>query len=286
MAKHYTRNEVVERFKKTIESGSPVVIAGAGTGISGKFAERGGADLIGVYNSGLYRMDGNGSLAGLMPYGNANDIVLQLANRVFPQIKEAPMIAGICGSDPTRVMEAFLKDLINIGFSAVMNFPTVGLIDGRYRKELEDTGMGYDKEIETLIKAKELGLFTIGYAFNEEEAAMVGKAGLDVMICHMGLTTGGAIGSKYSEEVSLEKCANLINRMTAAAKEGNPDIMIFAHGGPISGPEDTAYIYDHTEAVGFLGASSIERIPVEKPLENAVKDFKSKKIGKNKYCIT
>lgn len=234
MAKHYTRDEVVERFKKTIESGSPVVIAGAGTGISGKFAERGGADLVGVYNSGLYRMDGNGSLAGLMPYGNANDIVLQLANRVFPQIKEAPMIAGICGSDPTRVMEAFLKDLINIGFSAVMNFPTVGLIDGRYRKELEDTGMGYDKEIETLIKAKELGLFTIGYAFNEEEAAMVGKAGLDVMICHMGLTTGGAIGSKYSEEVSLEKCANLINRMTAAAKEGNPDIMIFAHGGPIS----------------------------------------------------
>ena len=167
MAKQYTRDEVLKRFKATIAEGRPVVIAGAGTGISGKFAERGGADLVGVYNSGLYRMDGNGSLAGLMPYGNANDIVIQLANRVFPQIQEAPMIAGICGSDPTREMRPFLKQLIEIGFSAVMNFPTVGLIDGRYRQELEDTGMGYDKEIATLVKAKELGMFTIGYAFNE-----------------------------------------------------------------------------------------------------------------------
>ena len=158
MAKQYTRDEVLKRFKATIAEGRPVVIAGAGTGISGKFAERGGADLVGVYNSGLYRMDGNGSLAGLRPYGNANDIVIQLANRVFPQIQEAPMIAGICGSDPTREMRPFLKQLIEIGFSAVMNFPTVGLIDGRYRQELEDTGMGYDKEIATLVKAKELGI--------------------------------------------------------------------------------------------------------------------------------
>lgn len=279
MAKQYSRDEVLARFKATIAEGKPVVIAGAGTGISGKFAERGGADLIGVYNSGLYRMDGNGSLAGLMPYGNANDIVIDLAHRVFPQIKEAPMIAGICGSDPTREMRPYLKGLLDLGFSAVMNFPTVGLIDGRYRQELEDTGMGYDKEIATLVLAKELGLFTIGYAFNEEEAEMVGKAGLDVMICHMGLTTGGAIGSKYSEAVSLEKCAELINRMTEKARAGNPDILIFSHGGPISSPEDTAYIYEHTESVGFLGASSIERIPVEKPLENAVKDFKAQKLG-------
>ena len=243
MAKQYTRDEVLNRFKATIAEGKPVVIAGAGTGISGKFAERGGADLVGVYNSGLYRMDGNGSLAGLMPYGNANDIVIQLANRVFPQIKEAPMIAGICGSDPTREMKPFLKQLLELGFSAVMNFPTVGLIDGRYRQELEDTGMGYDKEIATLKLGKELGLFTIGYAFNEQEAAMVGEAGLDVMICHMGLTTGGAIGSKYSEAVTLETCAALINRMTEAARAHNPDILIFAHGGPISSPEDTAYIY-------------------------------------------
>ncbi len=279
MAKQYTREQVTKRLRDMIASGKPVVIAGAGTGISGKFAERGGADLIGVYNSGLYRMDGNGSLAGLMPYGNANQIVIELANRVCPQIKEAPMIAGICGSDPTREMLPYLKHLKELGFSAVMNFPTVGLIDGRFRRELEDTGMGYGKEIESLKMASELGMFTLGYAFNEEEARMVGEAGLDVLICHMGLTTGGAIGSKYSEEVSLEKCAELINRMAAEARKGNPDIMIFAHGGPISSPEDTGYIYAHSEAVGFLGASSIERIPVEQPLMEAVKAFKNQKLN-------
>lgn len=275
MAKQYTREEVLARLKKTISEGKPVIIAGAGTGISGKFAERGGADLIGVYNSGLYRMDGNGSLAGLMPYGNANEIVIQLAHRVFPQIKEAPMIAGICGTDPTREMKPYLKYLKELGFSGVMNFPTVGLIDGRFRQELEDTGMGYSKEIEALKLASELGFFTLGYAFNVEEARMVGEAKLDVLICHMGLTRGGAIGSKYAESMSLEKAAELINEMTKAAREGHPEILIFAHGGPISYPEDTAYIYEHTEAVGFLGASSIERIPVEKPLQEAVQKFKS-----------
>jgi predicted TIM-barrel enzyme len=278
MAKQYTKAEVTKRLKDTIASGKPVVIAGAGTGISGKFAERGGVDLVGVYNSGLYRMDGNGSLAGLMPYGNANQIVIELAHRVFPQIKEAPMIAGICGSDPTREMRPYLKQLKDLGFSAVMNFPTVGLIDGRFRKELEDTGMGYGVEIGALQMAAELDMFTLGYAFNEEEAGMVGEAGLDVLICHMGLTTGGAIGSKYSEEVSLEKCAELIKRMAAEARKGNPDIMIFAHGGPVSSPEDTGYIYQHTDAVGFLGASSIERIPIEQPLTDAVKKFKNQKI--------
>jgi predicted TIM-barrel enzyme len=280
MAKQYTREEVKQRIKDNIALGKPIIIAGAGTGISGKFAERGGADLIGVYNSGLYRMDGNGSLAGLMPYGNANQIVIDLANRVFPVINEAPMIAGICGSDPTREMRPYLKGLVDLGFSAVMNFPTVGLIDGRFRQELEDTGMGYDKEINTLKLAAKLGMFTLGYAFNEDEAKMVGEASIDVMICHMGLTTGGAIGSKYSEDVSLEKCAELINRMTIAARKGNPDIIIFAHGGPISSPADTAYIYEHTESVGFLGASSIERIPVEKPLMEAVKDFKNQPLKK------
>jgi predicted TIM-barrel enzyme len=275
MAKQYTREEVLARLKRTISEGKPVIIAGAGTGISGKFAERGGADLIGVYNSGLYRMDGNGSLAGLMPYGNANEIVIQLAHRVFPQIKEAPMIAGICGTDPTREMKPFLKYLKELGFSGVMNFPTVGLIDGRFRQELEDTGMGYGKEIEALKLASELGFFTLGYAFNVEEARMVGEAKLDVLICHMGLTRGGAIGSKYAEGMSLEKAAELINEMTKAARERHPQILIFAHGGPISYPEDTAYIYEHTEAVGFLGASSIERIPVEKPLQEAVQKFKS-----------
>ncbi|HEX3010850.1 MAG TPA: phosphoenolpyruvate hydrolase family protein [Syntrophomonadaceae bacterium] len=275
MAKRYTREEVIARLKKTNSEGKPVIIAGAGTGISGKFSEQGGVDLIGVYNSGLFRMDGKGSLAGLMPYGDANQIVIDLANRVFPVIKETPMIAGICGTDPTREMRPYLQHLKDLGFSAVMNFPTVGLIDGRFRKELEDTGMGYSVEIETLKIAKDLGFFTLGYAFNTEEAALVGKAQLDVIICHMGLTKGGSIGSKYSEEVTLDKSAALIREMTSAAKAGYPDIMIFAHGGPISGPEDTAYIYEHTESVGFLGASSIERIPIEVPLTEAVRQFKN-----------
>lgn len=275
MAKRYTREEVIARLKKTNSEGKPVIIAGAGTGISGKFSEQGGVDLIGVYNSGLFRMDGKGSLAGLMPYGDANQIVIDLANRVFPVIKETPMIAGICGTDPTREMRPYLQHLKDLGFSAVMNFPTVGLIDGRFRKELEDTGMGYSVEIETLKIAKDLGFFTLGYAFNTEEAALVGKAQLDVIICHMGLTKGGSIGSKYSEEVTLDKSAALIREMTSAAKAGYSDIMIFAHGGPISGPEDTAYIYEHTESVGFLGASSIERIPIEVPLTEAVRQFKN-----------
>lgn len=274
MAKQYTREEVRTRLQKTISEGKPVIIAGAGTGISGKFSEKGGVDLIGVYNSGLFRMDGKGSLAGLMPYGDANQIVIDLANRVFPVINETPMIAGICGTDPTREMRPYLKHLLDLGFSAVMNFPTVGLIDGRFRKELEDTGMGYGVEIQTLKLARELGFFTLGYAFNVEEAAQVGKAELDVLICHMGLTKGGSIGSKFAEGITMEKAAELVREMTKAAREGYPEIMIFAHGGPISGPEDTAYIYQHTESVGFLGASSIERIPIEVPLTEAVRQFK------------
>jgi len=199
MAKQYSREEVKTRLQASIDAGKPIIIAGAGTGISGKFSEQGGVDLIGVYNSGLFRMDGKGSLAGLMPYGDANQIVIDLAHRVFPVIKETPMIAGICGTDPTREMRPYFKNLIELGFSAVMNFPTVGLIDGRFRQELEDTGMGYEVEIETLKIARDLGMFTLGYAFNPEEAALVGKAQLDVLICHMGLTAGGSIGSKYAE---------------------------------------------------------------------------------------
>lgn len=275
MAKRYKREEVLARLKASIDDGKPIIISGAGTGISGKFSEEGGVDLIGVYNSGLYRMDGKGSLAGLMPYGDANQIVIDLAHRVFPVIKSTPMIAGICGTDPTREMKPYLSYLKQLGFSAVMNFPTVGLIDGRFRQELEDTGMGYSKEIETLKIAKDLGMFTLGYAFNPEEAALVGQARLDVLICHMGLTRGGSIGSKYAESMSLEKSAELVNEMTRRAREGYEDILIFSHGGPISYPGDTAYMYEHTESVGFLGASSIERIPIEKPLIEACQKFKN-----------
>lgn len=281
MAKQYTCEEVKTRLQQQINAGKPIIIAGAGTGISGKFSEQGGVDLIGVYNSGLFRMDGKGSLAGLMPYGDANQIVIDLAHRIFPVIKETPMIAGICGTDPNREMRPYLQHLQHLGFSAIMNFPTVGLIDGRFRQELEDTGMGYPVEINTLKIGKELGLFTLGYAFNVEEARLVGQAQLDVLICHMGLTAGGSIGSKYAEDrLTLEKSADLVNQMTKAAREGYKEIMIFAHGGPIAYPEDTRYIYENTECVGFLGASSIERIPIEVPLKNACQEFKNISIKK------
>ncbi|MFY9119234.1 MAG: phosphoenolpyruvate hydrolase family protein [Syntrophomonadaceae bacterium] len=281
MAKQYTCEEVKTRLQQQINAGKPIIIAGAGTGISGKFSEQGGVDLIGVYNSGLFRMDGKGSLAGLMPYGDANQIVIDLAHRIFPVIKETPMIAGICGTDPNREMRPYLQHLQHLGFSAIMNFPTVGLIDGRFRQELEDTGMGYSVEINTLKIGKELGLFTLGYAFNVEEARLVGQAQLDVLICHMGLTAGGSIGSKYAEDrLTLEKSADLVNQMTKAAREGYKEIMIFAHGGSIAYPEDTRYIYENTECVGFLGASSIERIPIEVPLKNACQEFKNISIKK------
>jgi predicted TIM-barrel enzyme len=281
LAKQYTCEEVKTRLQQQINAGKPIIIAGAGTGISGKFSEQGGVDLIGVYNSGLFRMDGKGSLAGLMPYGDANQIVIDLAHRIFPVIKETPMIAGICGTDPNREMRPYLQHLQHLGFSAIMNFPTVGLIDGRFRQELEDTGMGYSVEINTLKIGKELGLFTLGYAFNVEEARLVGQAQLDVLICHMGLTAGGSIGSKYAEDrLTLEKSADLVNQMTKAAREGYKEIMIFAHGGPIAYPEDTRYIYENTESVGFLGASSIERIPIEVPLKNACQEFKNISIKK------
>lgn len=278
MAKHYTREEVITRLKTEIVAGRPIVIVGAGTGISAKFAEKGGADLIGVYNSGKYRMDGHGSLAGLMPYGDANQIVIDLGSRtVLPIVKETPVIGGICGTDPTREMTTYLAELKRLGLAGVMNFPTVGLIDwdSRYRQELESTGMGYDKEMEALQIAKDLGMFTMGYAFRPEEGSMVGRAGLDVVIAHMGLTRGGSIGSTMSKEEDLAEAAKLVDAIGDAAKAENPNIMVFAHGGAIAYPEDTQYIYENTQSVGFLGASSAERIPVEEPLRAATAAFKA-----------
>lgn len=278
MSKHFTHGQVVARLRSEIESKRPIVIVGAGTGISAKFAEKGGADLIGVYNSGVFRMNGHGSLAGLMPYADANQIVIDLGSRtVLPVVKETPVIGGICGSDPTREMPVFLAELQRLGIAGVMNFPTVGLIDwgSRYRHELEDTGMGYDREIEALKVAKGLGLFTMGYAFRPEEGAMVGAAGMDVVIAHMGLTRGGSIGSTYSREEDLAEAARLVDAIGDAARAENPDILVFAHGGAIAYPDDTQYIYEHSQAVGFLGASSAERIPVEEPLRAATAAFKA-----------
>ena len=279
MARRYERSEVLARLRHQLDEGNPIVVVGAGTGISAKFAERGGADLIGVYNSGKFRMDGHGSLAGLMPYGDANGIVLELGARtVLPVLEEVPAIAGICGSDPTRDLDVFLQQLIDLNFSGVMNFPTVGLIDGRFRQELEDTGMGYDRELAALELARKLGLFTLGYAFRPEEGRLVGAAGLDVVIAHMGLTRGGSIGSKMAAERALEEAAELVTAIGDAARAENADIILLAHGGPIAYPDDTQFIYEHTEAVGFLGASSVERIPVERPLEEATASFKAKRL--------
>lgn len=282
MSRYYERSEVLRRLDDQIRSGSPVLAVGAGTGISAKFAERGGADLIGVYNSGQYRMNGHGSLAGLMPYGDANGIVVELGARtVLPVVVDTPVIAGICGSDPTRDMRLYLDQLRSLNFSGVMNFPTVGLIDAdsRFRRELEDTGMGYDKEVAALVMAREAGLFTLGYAFTPEEGRQVASAGVDVVIAHMGLTRGGSIGSGYSAEADLADAATLVNAIGSAARAEHPDVLLFAHGGAIAEPDDTQYIYDHTGAVGFLGASSVERLPVERPLQDTAAAFKSKRLA-------
>jgi predicted TIM-barrel enzyme len=275
MSKQFTREEILERLQKEIKNGRPIIVAGAGIGITAKFAELGGADLIGVYNSGLYRMNGHGSSAGSMPFGDANEIVLEMGLRsIMPAVKNIPVIAGVCGTDVTRVMSIFLKQIKEAGFSGVMNFPTVGTLDGNFRQRLEDMGMGYEKEVEMIRMAREMGLFTMCYSFNPEEARAMARAGSDALIAHLGLTAGGSLGSKRA--IKLEEGVPRVQEILKAAKEIKKDIICLAHGGPISSPEDTEYIYQHTDAVGFLGASSIERIPVEKAIQSATEAFKSR----------
>ena len=278
MAKYYTREELHQKWDEEIRKKRPIILCGAGTGISGKFAEKAGADMIGIYNSGKYRMDGNISIAGLLPIGNANQEVLELANRVLPIIKETPMIAGIYGSDPTRPMGPYLEDLKHLGFSAVMNFPTVALIDGRLRDWAEAGNMGLQQEVDALALAKEKGLFTIGYACSESDAEIVANAHLDAIICHMGLTKGGSLNKIDADDRGMEEAADFVNRLYDIAKSISPEMYVLAHGGPISSAEDTKYIYQHTKVVGFLGASSTERIPVEKPLQECVAGFKNQTI--------
>lgn len=279
MPKQFTREEVLERLQTEIQNGRPIIVAGAGIGITAKFAELGGADLIGVYNSGLYRMDGHGSSAGSMPFGDANQIVLEMGLRsIMPVVKNIPVIAGVCGTDVTRVMSIFLKQIKESGFSGVMNFPTVGSLDGKFRQRLEDLGMGYEKEVEMIRIARGMGLFTMCYSFNPEEARAMAKSDVDVLIAHMELTTGGSLGSKIA--IELEKTVPRIQAILTAAKEIKKDLICLAHGGPISSPEDTEYIYQHTDAVGFLGASSIERIPVERAIQSATEAFKARPLKK------
>ncbi len=281
MFKQFTREEILERLHREVASGRPIVGAGAGIGITAKFAEIGGADVIVVYNSGLYRMNGHGSSAGSMPFGDANEIVLEMGLRsILPVVKNTPVIAGICGTDVTRVIPVFLKQIREAGFSGVINFPTVGTLDGNFRQRLEDLGMGWEKEVEMIRMARKMDLFTMAYTFDSQEARAMAEADVDVLIAHLGLTAGGALGSKRG--VVLSKAVVRVEEILRAAKEVKGEIICLAHGGPISSPEDTEYIYQHTDAVGFLGASSIERIPVERAIQSATEAFKSKPLKKGR----
>jgi predicted TIM-barrel enzyme len=274
-----TRDEALARLRAEADAGRPIIGAGAGTGLSAKCAEAGGADLIIIYNSGRYRMAGRGSLAGLLPYGDANAIVVEMASEVLPVARSTPVLAGVCGTDPFRLMDVFLRELERIGFSGVQNFPTVGLMDGTFRQNLEETGMGFGLEVDMIRTAHELGLLTAPYVFTEDEATAMAEAGADVLVPHMGLTTGGAIGAETAR--TLDDCVPLIQAMHDAAKRVNPEILVLCHGGPIAEPDDAAYVLERTEGVvGFFGASSMERLPTEVAMTENMKRFKG--IGTDK----
>ncbi len=272
----FTREQCLQRLRAQVAAGKPIIGGGAGTGISAKCAEAGGIDLIIIYNSGRFRMAGRGSLSGMMPYGDANQIVMDMAREVLPIVKNTPVVAGVCGTDPFRIMKLFLREVQAVGFSGVQNFPTVGLIDGSFRRGLEETEMGYGLEVDMIREASQLGLLTCPYVFNEDEAGNMAKAGADVLIPHMGLTTKGSIGAQTA--LTLEDAAKRVQAMHDAAKRAKPDILVLCHGGPISEPEDAQYILEHTEGVvGFFGASSIERLPTEVAITNCVRRFKELK---------
>ena len=268
------RATALKGLRKTIADCVAVIGAGAGTGLSAKCAEEGGADLIIIYNSGRYRMAGRGSLSGMMPYGDANEIVMEMAREVLPIVKRTPVLAGVCGTDPFRQMPIFLKQIKEIGFSGVQNFPTVGLIDGVFRQGLEETGMGYDLEVDMIAQARQLDLLTASYVFDSKSAEAMAKAGTDVLVPHMGLTTKGMIGASTSR--SLDDCVGLIQEMHDVARKINPDIIVICHGGPIAEPEDAKYILGKVKGVqGFFGASSMERLPTEIAMTENMKRFKS-----------
>ena len=268
------RREILAKLRAQVAAGRPIVGAGAGTGISAKCAEAGGIDLIIIYNSGRFRMAGRGSLSGMMPYGDANQIVMDMAREVLPVVKHTPVLAGVCGTDPFRLMRVFLKEVKEAGFAGVQNFPTVGLIDGVFRANLEETDMGYGLEVDMIRLAAEMDLLTCPYVFNEDDARQMAQAGADILIPHMGLTTKGTIGARTA--LTLEESARRVQAMHDAAKEVRPDILVLCHGGPIAEPADVQYIFQHTRGVaGFFGASSMERLPVEPAITERVRDFKN-----------
>ena len=269
-----TGEEARARLRATLDGGGVIIGAGAGTGLSAKCAQDGGADLIIVYNSGRYRMAGRGSLAGLMPYGDANAIVMEMAGEVLPIARRTPVLAGVCGTDPFRLMDRFLRQVLEAGFAGVQNFPTVGLIDGTFRANLEETGMSYALEVEMIREAASLGLLTAPYVFDPEQAAAMAAAGADVLVPHMGLTTKGTIGARTAK--TLDECVTEIQAMRDAAVAENPDAIVLCHGGPLAEPEDARYVLDRTTGVaGFFGASSMERLPTEVALTATVRRFKA-----------
>ena len=270
----FTREEVLARLRQNIADGIPIIGAGAGTGISAKFEEAGGVDLIVIYNSGRFRMAGRGSLAGTMPYGDANAIVMDMAGEVLTVVEDTPVLAGVCGTDPFRQMDVFLREVEAIGFSGVQNFPTVGLIDGLYRQNLEETGMGYGEEVEMIRTAHEMGLLTTPYAFNPEEGEQMAAAGADIVVAHAGLTTKGAIGATTA--LTLEESVGFVQAICDAARGVSEEVIVLCHGGPISEPEDAEYVLQNTRGVdGFYGASSMERLPVEVAITEHVKKYKT-----------
>ncbi len=269
----FTREEILARLRQRVVDGVPIIGAGAGTGISAKLEEAGGVDLIVIYNSGRFRMAGRGSLAGMMPYGDANAIVMDMAGEVLTVVEHTPVLAGVCGTDPFRQMDVFLKEVEEIGFSGVQNFPTVGLIDGVFRQNLEETGMGFGLEVEMVRMAAEMGLLTTPYAFQPEEGARMAEAGADIVVAHMGLTTKGAIGATTS--LTLDESTDRVQAISDAARAINSEIIVLCHGGPISMPEDAEYVLQQTDGVdGFYGASSMERLPVETAMVDHIRKFK------------
>ena len=269
-----SRQEILDRFRAQVAAGTPIVGGGAGTGITAKSAEAGGIDLLVIYNSGRFRMAGRGSLSGLLAYGDANAIVMEMANEVLPVVKHTPVVAGVNGTDPFRVMPHFLKQVKEIGFAGIQNFPTVGLIDGVFRANLEETGMGYGPEVDMIRLAHEMDLLTSPYVFDVDQAKDMARAGADILVPHMGLTTSGTIGAQTA--MTLEDAAKKVQELADAAKSVNSDILCLCHGGPIANPADAQYVLDNTEGiVGFYGASSIERFPTEVGIRKQTEDFKA-----------
>ncbi|MBX3420130.1 MAG: phosphoenolpyruvate hydrolase family protein [Pirellulaceae bacterium] len=275
----HSRESILKHLRSKIARREPIVGGGAGTGISAKCEEAGGIDLIVIYNSGRYRMAGRGSLSGLLPFGNANEIVKEMAREVLTTVAQTPVIAGVCGVDPFMLRDYFLKELIALGFSGIQNFPTVGLIDGKFRANLEETGMGYALEVECIAAAHRLDLLTTPYVFDENQAVAMTQAGADILVAHMGLTTGGAIGAESA--LKLEDCVERVNAIATAGRSVRSDVLILCHGGPIAMPPDAQFILDHCDIHGFYGASSMERLPTELAIKGQVADFMKLKLSKS-----